>query len=95
MTAVTSHDNHYKRTMNIKLFIKISGDDCHISTEHLRLVSIEDDYVSSILCVHIYSPNIPYQGEIGSIHPSNGGDWNKVSRKIRLQAKIICFLCII
>ena len=48
MTAVTSHDNHYKRTMNIKLFIKISGDDCHIATEHLRLVSIEDDYVSSI-----------------------------------------------
>ena len=71
MTSVTSHDNHYKRTMNIKLFIKISGDDCHISTEHLRLVSIEDDYVSSIFCVQIYSPNIHYQGEIASIHSSN------------------------
>ena len=48
MTAVTSHDNHDKCTMNIKLFIKISGDDCHISTEHLRLVSIDDETFMSV-----------------------------------------------
>ena len=71
ITAVTSYDNPYKRTMNIKLVIKISGDNGHISTEHLRLVSIDDDYVSYILCVQIYSLHIHYQGEIASIHPSN------------------------
>ena len=54
MTAVTSYDNHDKRTMNIKLFIKISCDDCHISTEHLRLVSIDDETFMSVP-FHVYT----------------------------------------